>query len=273
MCATSLLAPALILPASMLPSDSSKRRCLLQIIFSTSVRNPLDLKSLDQLTHLELTSEVNSHIAVSFPTQLRRVTIRDLKLTLHSWTSLSGCSRLQHLDCQLVLAPLISPEAFPQLQSLMLDVDSYDLSRTSGDEVIDSNAVVSWAAGLASRSVHAVLHIHDDADALMQPRFQGLHLDRLHLRGECTEKFWQHLNIRHLVANDFLGQRLTREVLPASLVTGCIWALDATSMLVDLTGCCNLQEFHLSVLVDCELTLHGSFQHKRGCVEWLGNMR
>ena len=225
MCANSLLAPTLILLASMLPSANYNAACLPQMTFNhPSALRPLDLQALTQLTHLEVISEVGSCVAVSFPTQLRRVKIQTLRLMLPSWTSLSRCTGLQHLDCQLVEAPLISPEAFPRLQSLSMEVNSYDSSAKSEDEEAKAHAAVSWAAGLASRTERAALDLHDDASALMQPRFHGLHLHRLRLREECTEQVWQHLSIQHLVAKDFQGKCLTRDVLPASLVTGSIWA-------------------------------------------------
>ena len=42
-------------------------------------------------------------------------------------------------------------------------------------------------------------------------------------------------------------------------------------ILLDLTGCGQLQSFDLYVNASCDLTLHGSFQQRQGHVKWLGN--
>ena len=169
----------------------------------------LDLRGLPQLTHLDVYLEEEADkLQVSFPGQLQRLVVTG-PMSSASWRSLGKtCTGLQQLDCLVNELPAVCAEAcFPQLQKLRLEVHSTE--------------AVEWAATLASRSEQASLEIAADPTPLTQPRFHGLQLDRLcfYHSVECTCLLWRNLRVHHLSARNFVGDRISADMLPSELVT------------------------------------------------------
>ena len=224
---------------------------------------PLDLRALPQLTDLLLDPEHHGYVTwVAVPPQLRSFTLEHGKLVDDCWRFLCKARHLRQLSCPLWGTPSISPESLPGVELLELGVHTAD--------------ALPWAALLAGRCGQAQLNLHVDPAALMQPRFRGLQLHRLHLYDHpCTAQVWQNLSVRTMSVFVFKGSRISGDMLPRSMESGLLWPGDATKVTVaGLEKCATLRELTIIVRSTCALELHGSFSESQRAdwrtVSWLG---